>query len=184
MLFGYCAFGMARRIVGTDRASVSHVAGRSVLPQQIRRPDTQCARQSVDDFDARRVPAAFQGADIGSVDRGQIGKLFLRDASRAAVLLQIGREDVSYLHISKGSALQSIRPRSILYNRDDRYEREIVMTPSFCRGKIENGRCLIRRFGDRLVFASGIRRLPPANGPVLDLRQILLRRHGQDISGR
>lgn len=78
----------------------------------------QFACQSVDNVDPRRINAPFERADVGSVDFRPMRQLFLRQASDSASAAQVCGQNLSYFHGYERQSLQSIQPRSILYNED------------------------------------------------------------------
>lgn len=78
---------------------------------------TKDASQSVHNINTRRIDAPLKGADVGTINLGAMGKLFLRQTLRMSQPPEIERQHLSYLHPRETTLLQSISPRSILDKR-------------------------------------------------------------------
>ena len=111
-----CARTMRVLLCGAGRIS-SLLAFWSRAREQIRRFDPKNPRNPVHHVHASRIAASFDRADISAIDFRAMRQLFLRQASCLPKLPHIQRQDLSDLHDRKASALKSISPRSILYNR-------------------------------------------------------------------
>lgn len=73
----------------------------------------KCDRQLVDNRDRRVARAAFQIADIGPMNPGLAGELFLRPASGKAEPTQIGAEALDDVHEREIAAMSTINLQTI-----------------------------------------------------------------------
>ena len=90
-----------------------------VDPQKICRLHIENARELVDNVNSRGINAAFQRADIGTIDFGAMRELLLRQALGQSGFPQVPRKNLSNLHVRESNPLKSISPRSILYKTND-----------------------------------------------------------------
>lgn len=119
--------------------------------QQIGRLDAQHGSQPVHNVDTGSITGTLKRTDVGPVNLGTMGELFLRQAFRSALVAQIDSKDLAYVHARKWRDMMRILPRSILYKRTHCYYsvRSRQRTRHLFRGTF--------RFGDgNLKIASGI----------------------------
>lgn len=71
------------------------------MPQQKSSVDLQLARELFDHIDGGGVLAPLEAADVGPVDIGAMGKLFLRQTRCQPVPFQIFCQDLAQCHYAQ-----------------------------------------------------------------------------------
>lgn len=81
------------------------LCARSRPPQEIGRFDPKGTGEPIHDVDPGGIDASFERADVGAVDLGAMGELFLRQAASLPQLPEIDRQYVSDVHPQDGILL-------------------------------------------------------------------------------